>query len=663
MNNVTVETAQQQAEREKRLYETVINNTPDLIYVFGLDYRFTYANKALLDMWGSTWEKSIGKSLLENGYEPWHAEMHEREIDEVVRTKKSIRGEVSFPHATLGKRVYDYILVPVINHAGQVEAIAGTTRDITDLRVSTENVAESEARFRKLADESPMFVFIIDKDPTAPVSYWNKTWLDYTGQSLEDALGRSWNGVIHPDDNPIVMQQYVPAFEAHTSYLIPAVRVLRHDGEYRWHTFKGNPRQLPNGDFNGYVGVGLDIHEQKLAEDALKQSEVQLQQKVAERTEALQNQKALLDNILRNSSNGISVSEVVRNEHGEIIDAKTILANDAAIKFVGLPKDIYLGKTAVELDPEILASPYGQTCLKTLATGEPSLIQYNLAITGRWLELTISKMDDEHLIHIFTDVTPIKEAQLQLEHTIEELKRSNANLEEFAYAASHDLKEPIRKIRTFSDRLKSRIQPKLLDDDQHYFERMEKATARMQSLIDDLLAYSHVSASDVYSGEIDLNKKVTNVLEDLDELIADKQAVIVRDPLPTIKGNRRQLQQLFQNLLANSLKFSKPGVSARIHISADVVSGQQIKLPDLTEEYKNKSYHLIQISDNGIGFEQEYADKIFKMFQRLHQRDEYEGTGIGLAIVRKVVENHKGFITAESEPGNGATFKVYLPVE
>ena len=123
------------AEQQKRVYETITSGTPDLMYVFGLDYRFTYANSALLSMWGKTWENAVGKSLLENGYEPWHAEMHEREIDQVIATRQPVRGEVGFPHATLGKRVYDYIFTPVINEQGEVEAVAGTTRDITERKL------------------------------------------------------------------------------------------------------------------------------------------------------------------------------------------------------------------------------------------------------------------------------------------------------------------------------------------------------------------------------------------------------------------------------------------------------------------------------------------------------------------------------------------------
>ncbi|MDB5192531.1 MAG: domain S-box protein [Segetibacter sp.] len=655
-----IEEARRESEKQERLYETINNSFPDLIYVFDLQYKFTYANKALLTMWGSTWEQSIGKSLLENGYEPWHATMHEKEIDQVVATKLPIRGEVSFRHATYGTRVYDYIFVPVINENGEVEAVAGTTRDITDIKQAQQTIKESEERFRNLADESPMFVFIIDADPMAPVMYWNKTWLSYTGQSMEEALGRAWDGIIHRDDVAVVMEHYAPAFQNKQSYFIRAVRVKRHDGIYRWHTFKGNPLYSANGEFNGYIGVGFDIHEQKLGEEIIKRSEAELQIKVAERTLELETQKNLFDNILKNSSNGISVTEMMRDESGNIIDARTILANEAAIKNIGLPEEVFLSKTVLELDPNIFESAYGQTCLKTLKTGEPALSQYFMEITGRWQELTISKMDEDHLIHIFTDVTPIKEAQLRLEKTIEDLKRSNSNLEQFAYAASHDLKEPIRKITIFSDRLKERLLQRLDAEELRYFDRMEGAVGRMGTLVDDLLDYSQATNGISNVQEINLNKKVQLVLGDLELEINDRKASIIVDALPTIYGNKRQLQQLFHNLIGNALKYSRPGAVTEVRITARTVKGREFETI-LPVEQIDKQFYLLEIQDNGIGFDPMHAERIFNVFTRLHGNSEYRGTGVGLAIVRKVVENHKGFIWAESKPGEGATFRVLLP--
>ncbi len=181
---------------------------------------------------------------------------------------------------------YNIYYVPLFDAEGKVYGIMDIASDVTEQMLNSKKLEESEERFRNLANESPIFVFIVESEITAPVSYWNKTWLDYTGQTYEQALGRAWDGIIHPDDVPGVMETYVPAFENKREYFIPAVRVLRHDGEYRWHSFKGNPRYLPNGNFNGYIGVGVDIHEQKLVEQALAQQK-RLYETVADNTEDL----------------------------------------------------------------------------------------------------------------------------------------------------------------------------------------------------------------------------------------------------------------------------------------------------------------------------------------------------------------------------------------
>jgi light-regulated signal transduction histidine kinase (bacteriophytochrome) len=281
--------------------------------------------------------------------------------------------------------------------------------------------------------------------------------------------------------------------------------------------------------------------------------------------------------------------------------------------------------------------------------------------TRRWLEVTVSKLDEDHLIHVFTDVTPIKEAQLQLERYVEDLKRSNQNLEEFAYAASHDLKEPMRKIQLFSNRLKDRLQDKLAQEDKNFFDRIMNATQRMNTLIDDLLMYSHVSRGVVIEEMVDLNQKVRLVLEDLELEIDEKEANVRVENLPTVKGHRKQLQQLFQNLISNAIKYSKPGVAPEVSISCRLVDGDETL--HVLPGKENKRYYLIEVSDNGIGFEPDDAERIFNVFTRLHGMAEYKGTGVGLSIARKVAENHAGFLWAEGKPDGGASFKVMLPAE
>jgi len=262
------------------------------------------------------------------------------------------------------------------------------------------------------------------------------------------------------------------------------------------------------------------------------------------------------------------------------------------------------------------------------------------------------------------------EAELQrrvLERTIEletlnnELKRSNVNLEEFAYAASHDMKEPIRKIHFFADRLKNRLAGNLQEEDNTYFERMERATRRMATLIDDLLLYSHISRGIAEKETVDLNAKLAIVLEDLELAIGEKGAVIQADVLPVVQGHRRQLQQLFQNLISNALKYCRPEVTPQIRISCHKVQGNEV--PDFTGRDEAKSYFCISVTDNGIGFETADAERIFNVFTRLHGNSEFKGTGVGLSIVRKVAENHQGTVVAQGMPGAGASFRVFLPAD
>jgi signal transduction histidine kinase len=287
--------------------------------------------------------------------------------------------------------------------------------------------------------------------------------------------------------------------------------------------------------------------------------------------------------------------------------------------------------------------------------------QYLVESTGRWLELTVSKLDDNHLIHVFTDVTSIKETQLQLERNVEDLKRLNQNLEEFAYAASHDLKEPTRKIHVFTERLKDSLGERLSEMEKKYFERMQLASKRMSTLIDDLLLYSEVSQKTALAETVDMNQVMDQVLSDLDLQVEQKGATIKVDQLFTFTGHRRQLQQAFYNLIGNALKYSRPDVTPVITIKCAIIKGSETGLQLLAEE-QAKNYYQITVKDNGIGFEQADAERIFNVFTRLHGMAEYKGTGVGLSIVRKVVENHNGYIWAESQPDQGATFYILLPV-
>ena len=387
--------ARDELEVQRRLYDAITGSTPDLVYAFDLNYKFVYANLALLNMWGRNWEESKGLGLLALGYEPWHAEMHEREIDEVVATKKPIRGEVSFPHATLGKRIYDYIFAPILNENGEVELIAGTTRDISDLKVAEEALKQSEEELRTLTES--------------------------------------------------------------------------------------------------------------------------LERLVAERTK--------------------------------------------------------------------------------------------------------------------------------------ELKRSNEDLLQFAHVASHDLKEPVRKIRTFLNRLIEDTSTSLSEDGKKFVAKIGSAADRMHQMIEGVLRYSTMTNLNEDMVEIDLNQTLQQIEADLEVIIQERKTNIQFTDLPVIEGAPVLIYQLFYNLLNNSLKFAKKEMPAQVRVTAKSVVRE------------GKPFVLIEVTDNGIGFPQEYAENIFNTFTRLNAKDQYEGTGLGLALCKKIVERHGGTISATATVNEGAVFSICLPVK
>jgi len=247
---------------------------------------------------------------------------------------------------------------------------------------------------------------------------------------------------------------------------------------------------------------------------------------------------------------------------------------------------------------------------------------------------------------MFWDVSARKLAEEAVQRTTAELERSNAELQQFAYAASHDLQEPLRKIRAFGDRLESKFGALLTDEGRDYLTRMVSASRRMQLLIDDLLALSRVMTKAEPFTAVDLNQVIQGVLSDLELPIREADASIQVGPLPVIDADPTQMRQLFQNLIGNALKFCPAGTPPRIEISANDSDSVSVE---------------IRVQDHGIGFDEQYAERIFGAFQRLHTREEYPGTGMGLAICRKIVERHRGQITAQGQPGDGATFRITLP--
>ncbi|GEO07808.1 sensor histidine kinase [Segetibacter aerophilus] len=367
------------------------------------------------------------------------------------------------------------------------------------------------------------------------------------------------------------------------------------------------------------------------------------------------------------------------------------VANEKMFELWGVAREGVIGTPLFEAVAEARNEGYEELMTHVLTTGEPYRGReqpVSLPRNGRVETVFINfsyeairELDNSisGVMAMVTDVTEqviarkkiedlvlkrteeLAKANDSLVKTNRELARSNANLEEFAYAASHDMKEPIRKVIVFAGRLKNSLGERMSESEMRMFERMEKATERMGLLVDDLLMFSHVSERPLEMEDVDLNKKLENILADLEILIEEKQARITTTKLPIVKGYRRQLQQLFQNLVSNALKYSKPNIAPEISITCEMVMGHELPFVELQEQ-QERSFYEIKVSDNGIGFEQKFAEQIFGIFQRLHRKQDYEGTGVGLSIARKVVENHYGRIWANSVSGQGSTFHVLLPV-
>ena len=255
------------------------------------------------------------------------------------------------------------------------------------------------------------------------------------------------------------------------------------------------------------------------------------------------------------------------------------------------------------------------------------------------------------------DITERKRIEEALKLFTTKLEQSNRELQDFASVASHDLQEPLRKIQAFGDLLRSQYGPLLPEAGQEYLQRMQNAAGRMQTLINDLLAFSRVTTKAKPFVTVDLNQVVREVLSDLEVHIERVSGQVQCDRLPTIEADPLQMRQLLQNLISNSLKFHQLNITPQITIHAQACQSQSA----FGDGAETEAYQIL-VADNGIGFDEKYLDRIFTVFQRLHYRNEYEGTGVGLAICRKIAERHRGAITATSKLGEGSTFMITLPV-
>ncbi|MGM9506564.1 PAS domain-containing protein [Larkinella sp. GY13] len=615
------------------------------------------ANNAMLELWGKD------ASILNHPLSDALPELKDQGFIDLLKTVY----ETGVPHygfETLaqlqrnGQRedaYFNFAYAPLRENGKHITDVMVLATEVTPQVQAKMALKESEQRFRNLIEEAPaamsLFVgpdMIVELPNEAMLKFWGKGDT-VIGKPLREALPE----LVGQPFLDILDEVYRTGVEF-SSQESEAVLVVDGKPGIYYFNFTYKPLRNADGEVYAILDVAIDVTEQVLARRNVEASELRF--------------RTLLE--------AISPMTWTNTPAGEVN-----FYNQQWYTYTGLDYEQTKawGWQAV-VHPDDLPCTL-ETYFKSLKTGEVFVVEnrYRRGSDGmyRWhLNRALPIRDETGAITLWvgtaTDIHEQKRIEAELESQVQartrelkesnqDLLRSNENLTRFAYVASHDLQEPLRKIQSFGSLLQSQYASNLGDHGLDLINRMQSSAGRMSELIKDLLAYSRISTRQQTFEPVSLPTILAKVLETLEWQIQQAGAVIQSDDLPTINGDASQLGQLFQNLLSNAIKFREPDSAPAVQISYAKRSASD--LPSSVRPIRQAShYHLISIIDNGIGFDEKHADRIFEVFQRLHGKSAYSGTGVGLAICQKVVENHGGAISAHSQPGQGSTFRVYLPV-
>ncbi len=536
----------------------------------------------------------------------------------------------------------------VHNNNGKVSGVLVTVIETTENKKLYNAIWENEKRYVAISDNIPNLAWMADVN--GYIFWYNKKWYDYTGATPDQMAGWGWQSVHHPDMLEKVLIKWRNSIA--TGKPFEMVFPLKGaNGEYKQFLTRVAPVRNDEGIIQHWFGTNTDITTRFLAEENLRN--VIIQAPVA---------MALL----------MGPTYVVE------------LANERMFSLWGRPAEILVSKPIFEALPEAKGQGFDALLDEVFTTGKSfSAVGVSIVLPRAdkmetvYVDFTYEPYRDNNeivtgILIVAVDVTAQVLARNKIEDIVkdrtkalaianEALQKSNDELAQFAFIASHDLQEPIRKICTFSNLLGNRIKEKLDEDSKKYLSKINSSSLRMRALVQDVLDYSQLINPNVGFVEVDLNSVMDNVLSDYDLLIEEKNAsIIIQNELPKVQAVPHQMRQLFENLLSNALKFSKKHIKSEISISTFKPLKEELKQMSLPLE---NNYCKIQFSDNGIGFDTVYSEQIFNIFSKLHHGFEYEGTGIGLAMCKKIVLNHKGYISAKESTVEGAVFTILLPIK
>jgi PAS domain S-box-containing protein len=541
-------------------------------------------------------------------------------------------------------KIFFFNAVPVMN--ARYINLYGT--DETERKKSEEALRQSEERFRMVFENASIGMLIADADRNYLAV--NEQFCKMMGSSRDELICSGCGNLLHPDDQAGDIEDVGRLLRNEVSTYNREMRYIRHDGAYIWG--RVNVSRLPGRENESaqLIAIIEDITERKRAEDALRASEGKY--------------RMLFDSI----DEGFCIFDMIFDDEGSPIDYRFVEYNTAFERHTGLTGAV--GKRVREFLPDQdrhWFEIYGNVSI----TGEPIRVTRYGEALHRWIEVyafRIGEPEQRRVAALFSDVTKSRQAEeelrlayLEMEERVktrtselqattqnlmklnEEFLRSNKDLENFAYIASHDLQEPLRMVSSFSQLLEKKYEDKLDKDAHEYIYFVVDGARRMQELLNGLLSYSRIQTKGSIFNPVNLNQVLSKVQSNLELIIKERGAIINAGDLPEVFADEVQMIQVFQNLILNSIKFCES--SPRIFISSK------------TEEHN----YTISLADNGIGIEPQYSQRIFLIFQRLHSREKYEGTGIGLAICKRIIERHGGTIWVESEPGKGSTFSFTIP--